>query len=160
VYGKNVVNFNDVITGKAKIGDKILIAGGRLTAMEIASQLMEQGKKVTLTTRHLLGGDQSTLEINLYRELRNRLFNGGVQIFENSPLVEIRDDGAYIMFRKEHVFLYTDTVILALGMKPNNKLLPELKNEGYRVFAIGDCVKPRDALLAIREGAMVGRQVE
>ena len=160
VHGKNVVNFNEVITGKAEIGDKVLIAGGRLTAMEIAAQLMERGKKVTLATRHLLGGDRSTLEINLYRELRNRLFNGGVQIFENSPLVEIRDDGAYILFHKEHVFLYMDTVILALGVEPNNKLLYELRNEGYRVFAIGDCVKPRDALLAIREGARVGRQID
>jgi pyruvate/2-oxoglutarate dehydrogenase complex dihydrolipoamide dehydrogenase (E3) component len=159
VYGKNVVQINDFITGKAEAGDKVLIAGGRFIAMEVALQLMEQGKKVSLATRHLLGGNETTIERNLYRELRNRLFNGGVQIFENAPVVEVRDDGAYILFHKEQVFLYVDTVIMAVGVEPNNKLIRELSEAGHRVYAIGDCVKPRDALLATREGAEVGREI-
>ena len=99
------------------------------------------------------------VETNPYRGLRNRLFDIGVQVFENLPVVEIRDDGSYILFHNEHVFLYVDTVIIAVGSEPDNALFQELSSSGRRVFAIGDCVKPRDALLAIREGAEVGREI-
>ena len=74
-------------------------------------------------------------------------------------MVEIRDDGAYILFHNEHVFLYADTVIMAVGSEPDNALFQELSKSGYRLFAIGDCVEPRDALVAIREGAEVGRDI-
>ena len=106
-----------------------------------------------------MGEDGAPLEINLYRELRNRLFNSGVQIFENSPVVEIRQDGAYIFFHREMVFLRADTVVLAVGAEPNNKLAGELKKVGHRVYAIGDCVEAGDALQATREGAELGREI-
>ena len=156
---KNTVQAIDVITQKTTVGSKVLVVGGRLIAMEVALDLAEQGKKVMLATRHLLGGSGTPVETNLYRELRNRLFDIGVQIFENSPVVEIRDDGAYILFHNEHVFLYADTVIMAVGSEPDNALFQELSKSGYRLFAIGDCVEPRDALVAIREGAEVGRDI-
>ena len=159
VVGKNVVQANDVITGKEKVGDRVLVVGGRLIAMEVALQLAEQGKGIALATLHLLGEDGAPLERNLYRELRNRLFNNSVQIFENSPVVEIREDGAYILFHKEVVFLKADTVVLAVRAKPNNKLAEELSRAEHRVYAIGDCVKARDALLATREGAEIGREI-
>jgi 2,4-dienoyl-CoA reductase-like NADH-dependent reductase (Old Yellow Enzyme family)/thioredoxin reductase len=157
---KNAVQAIDVITGKAAIGNKVLVVGGRLIAMEVALDLAEQGKKVILATRHLLGGSGTPVETNLFRELRNRIFNIGVQIFENSPVVEIRDDGAYILFHNEHVFLYADTVIMAVGFESNSSLFQELSRSGRHMLAIGDCVRPRDALIAIREGAEVGREIE
>jgi 2,4-dienoyl-CoA reductase-like NADH-dependent reductase (Old Yellow Enzyme family)/thioredoxin reductase len=156
---KNAVQAIDVITGKAAVSNKVLVVGGRLIAMEVALDLAEQGKKVMLATRHLLGGSGTPVETSLYRELRNRLFDIGIQIFENSPVVEIRDDGAYILFHNEHVFLYADTVIMAVGFEPDNALFQELSRLGYRVYAIGDCIRPRDALLAIREGAEAGREI-
>jgi NADPH-dependent 2,4-dienoyl-CoA reductase/sulfur reductase-like enzyme len=159
VDGENVLQANDFITGKAKVGDELLVVGGRLLGMEVALQLSEQGKKVALATRHLLGGNVALLERNTYRVLRKGLFSNGVQIFENAPVVEIMKDGAYILFHNEHVFLNSDTVILAVGAEPNDLLSRELSRAGYRVYAIGDCVKARDALLATKEGAEVGREI-
>ncbi len=157
--GKNVVQANDVITGKAQTGHRVLIVGGRLLAMEVALQLAEQGKSVALTTLHLLGENGAPPERQLYEEYRNRLFNIGVQIFENAPVMEIREGGAYIVFHKALCFLKADTVVLAVGSEPNNKLVKELKEAGYSVHSIGDCVEPRDALLAVREGAELGRKI-
>jgi 2,4-dienoyl-CoA reductase-like NADH-dependent reductase (Old Yellow Enzyme family)/thioredoxin reductase len=157
--GKNVVQATDVITGKARVGRKILVIGGRLIAMEVALDLAEQGKNVVLATRRLLGGTEEPPEMNLFRELRNRLFNAGVRIFENSPVVEIRDEGAYILFHNEHVFLLAETLITAIGFRPDNSIIQELSEMGQRVYAIGDCVKPRDALLATREGSEIGRLI-
>ncbi len=159
VRGKNVVQANDVITGQAKTGQKVLVAGGRLLAMEVALQLAEQGKRVSLATLHLLGEDGFPPQMDLFRELRNRLFNIGVQIFENSPVMEIREDGVFIAFHKSLTFLKVDTVVLAVGAEPENRLSGELKKAGYAVYAIGDCVQARDALMATSEGAEVGRQI-
>ncbi|MFC1916058.1 FAD-dependent oxidoreductase [Chloroflexota bacterium] len=159
VDGKNVVQANDVIMGKADVGERVLVAGGRLIAMEVALHLAEQGRTVSLATLHRLGEDGTPLERNVYRELRDRLFNSNIQVFENSPVVEIREDGAYISFHKELVFLKADTVVLAVGAKPNSRLAEELDKAGYCVYTIGDCVAARDALQATSEGAEVGREV-
>ena len=73
--------------------------------------------------------------------------------------MEIREDGAYVDFHKDSVFLKADTVVLAVGAEPNNKLMAELKKAGYCVYTIGDCVAARDALHATSEGAEVGREI-
>jgi len=158
--GKNVVQANDVIIGRAEVGERVVVSGGRLTGMEVALQLAEQGKRVALSTLHLLGENGVPLERNLYRELRNRLFDSGVQIFENAPVVEIREDGVFINFHKDLVFLRADTVVLAVGATPDDRLSAALKRAGYAVYTIGDCVEARDAMQAIREGAELGREIE
>jgi 2-enoate reductase len=155
--GAKVVQAVDVIAGKRPVGEKVLVVGGKLLGMETALQLAEIDKRVMLATRHLLGGEGP--ERNLYRELRNRLFARGVQVFENSPVVEIRPEGVYIAFHNELVFLEADDVVLAVGFTPNNKLLDELREAGFPVHAIGDCVEARNALLAVREGAELGNKL-
>ncbi len=159
VDGKNVVQADDVIMGKAKVGEKVVVAGGRFIGMEVALQMAEQGKRVAIATLHLLGEDGAPPERNLYRELRNRIIDKGVQIFENAPVVEIREDGAYIAFHKEQVFLKADTVVQAVGAESNDGLADALKKAGYCVYAIGDCVQPRDALHATSEGAEIAREI-
>ncbi len=52
---KNVVQAVDVITGKAAVGDRVVIIGERNTGMEIALSLAKRGKKVTLATSRELG---------------------------------------------------------------------------------------------------------
>ncbi|MFC1964539.1 hypothetical protein ACFLWG_00835 [Chloroflexota bacterium] len=42
---------------------------------------------------------------------------------------------------------------------PENRLVEELKGVVPEIFAIGDCMEPRNALFAIREGAEIGRRI-
>lgn len=154
--GKNVVQAMDVILGTAKVGQRVVVVGGRYVGMEIADQLADQGKKVTLVTRRALGRE---IERNVYLTLRNRLIEKGVQLFPNSPLVEIRKKGVYIAFEGDIVFLKTDTVVLSVGVKPEKELIEDLKGIVSEIHAIGDCVEPRDAMWAIREGAEIARQI-
>ena len=39
------------------------------------------------------------------------------------------------------------------------QLLKQVKALGYEVHSIGDCVKPRDVMDAIREAAEISRQI-
>jgi 2,4-dienoyl-CoA reductase-like NADH-dependent reductase (Old Yellow Enzyme family)/thioredoxin reductase len=154
--GKSVVQATDVILGKAKVGQRVVVVGGRYVGLEIADQLADQSKRVTLVTRRALG---RAIERNIYLALRNRLIEKGVQLFANSPVVEIRDKGVYIAFEGDLVFLKADTVVLAVGVKPESQLIETLKGISPEVYAIGDCVEPRDAMWAIREGAEIARRI-
>lgn len=155
----NVVQGIDVIQGKATIGDKIAVIGGRLIGMEVALDLSKQGKKVFLITDKRLGENGEPLEENIYRTLRNRLIDQGVQFFTGCPLLEINAGGVFIDDNGNLLFLSVDTVVLAVGSAPVTDLFDELKSSGLEVYAIGDCKEPRDALEAMHEGTELGRKI-
>jgi len=157
--GKNVIQANDVIAGKARVGKTVVMVGGRLVGMEVAISLAEDSKRVSVVTLHRLGENGRELDRNIYRTLRDRLIDLGVFIYPDSPVVEIRDNGVYVAHNRELLFLKADTIVLAVGTVSNDKLARELADFVPQLYQIGDCVKPRDALDAVREGAEVGRQI-
>ena len=157
--GRNVVQANDVITGRVKTEDTAVVIGGRFIGMETAIMLAEQGKKVSLVTLHRLGENGKPLDRDIYRTLRGKLIKLGVIIYPDSPLMEILDNGVHVNYNRDLLFLQADTIVLAVGAMPENKLAEELKGIIPEMYTIGDCVEPRDALWAIREGAEVGRQI-
>ncbi len=159
VDGKNVVQAVDVLAGKARVGDRVVMVGGRVRGIEVALLLAAEGKKVSLVTMKRLGENGVPLELSTYLTLRKRLIESGVYLYINSPVSEITDNGIYIEFGQELVFLEADTVILAVGATSESKLAEELKGGSVKVYIIGDCVEPRDAMEAIREGAEVGREI-
>ncbi|MFA4911645.1 MAG: FAD-dependent oxidoreductase [Desulfobacteria bacterium] len=150
IDNKNVVQANDLILGKVMTGEQVVVIGGRYLGMEIADQLAGEGKKVSLVARRSLGRD---IERNIYLTLRNRLIKRGVFIYQSCPVVEIRPGGIYVIFNNDLVFLEADSVVLAVGVKPEKELSTKLKGLVPEVYEIGDCVEPRDVMWAIREGA-------
>lgn len=55
--------------------------------------------------------------------------------------------------------LEIDALILAVGMKPEEKFLAEMARYFPDAPLIGDCVKPRNLFSAIHEGSAVGRRI-
>ena len=161
IQGKNVVQAVDVITGKASVGQRVMVIGGRYLGMEIALTLAEQGKHVSLATERELGRNQSFMERYTLATLRQKLVENGIYIYAYSPVEKICEDGVYINHGPEPFFLKADTVVLAVGASPQRKLLEELQSifPNLKIHAIGDCVEARDAAEAMREGAEVGRAV-
>jgi len=45
IDGKNVVQATDIMKGKAKVGQEVVVIGGRLIGMEIADLLAREGKE-------------------------------------------------------------------------------------------------------------------
>lgn len=159
VNHKNVVKAEDVIQGKVEVGQRVVVVGGRLVGMEIAESLAKQAKKVSLVTKNGLGENGVPLERNIFVTLRDRLYELGVPVLPYSPVFEIMEKGGYIIDRKELMFLEADTIIVAVGMEPENHLVEELKAFVSQVYAIGDCVHPRNAKEAINDGAEIGREI-
>jgi len=156
VDGNNVVQANDVITGKVKCGEKVVIVGGRYMGMGAADFLAGQGKKVSLVDLQPIGMD---IGVTLYQGLMERLVNVGVRFYPNSPLYEIKQNGVYIDYNHELLFLEADTVVLAVGVTPQKDLMEKLKGLTTELYAIGDCVEPGNAQKAISNAAELGIRI-
>ncbi len=153
---RNVVQANDVITGKVKCGEKVVIIGGRYIGMGVADFLACQGKKVSLVDLQPIGMD---IGVTLYKGLMERLVNLGVCFYPNSPLYEIKQNGVYIEYNHELLFLKADTVVLAVGVTPQKDLIERLKGLTTELYAIGDCVEPGNAQKAISNAAELGIKI-
>jgi 2,4-dienoyl-CoA reductase-like NADH-dependent reductase (Old Yellow Enzyme family)/thioredoxin reductase len=157
--GPNVVQAVDLFLEKVKVGQRVVIIGGRMVGMEAACYLAEKGKQVSLVTLRRLGENGKQLEENIYRSLRNKVIQLGIQIFPNTPAIEIRPDGVFANDGGNLLWLPAETVVLAVGYQPDQELYEKLKEVVPEVYTAGDCNAPRDGLEATREGMEVGQRV-
>ncbi|UCG84299.1 MAG: FAD-dependent oxidoreductase, partial [Dehalococcoidia bacterium] len=153
--GRNVLQANDVISGKVKVGEKVVVIGARSLGMEVAIQLAGQGKKVSLVSRGRLGGTSVPVEAFVYRALMKQLIRLRVPLYPHCPVREITKRGVYIEIGEDLFLLEADNVVLAVGARPDNKLAEELQDSVPQIFKIGDCSQPRNAREATDEATEI-----
>jgi len=157
--GRNVVQSNDIFTGKVEAKGKIVVVGARFNAIEVAIMLAEQGKQVSIVSRGKLGGRKGPQNTFVFKTLARRLLELGIPLYLNTPVLEITEGSVVIGWEGEILFLPADTVILAVGAQSENKLAQELKGLVPEVYSIGDCEKPRDASSATFDAARVAEKI-
>jgi len=157
--GRNVVQSNDIFTGKVEAKGKIVVVGARFNAIEVAIMLAEQGKQVSIVSRGKLGGRKGPQNTFVFKTLARRLLELGIPLYLNTPVLEITEGSVVIGWEGEILFLPADTVILAVGAQLENKLAQELKGLVPEVYSIGDCEKPRDASSATFDAARVAEKI-
>jgi len=157
----NVVLAEDVLLGKVKVGDKVLVIGGNLVGCEVAEFLIDQGKEVTVTRRSQFMADDMNPDIRML--LVDRLRNKGVRLLPNTQYMLATDTGLRIHVRGGITSMaeiaadamknvVADTVVIATGSTPNNDLAKSLEGKVKELYSVGDCVEPRKILEAVREG--------
>jgi 2,4-dienoyl-CoA reductase-like NADH-dependent reductase (Old Yellow Enzyme family)/NADPH-dependent 2,4-dienoyl-CoA reductase/sulfur reductase-like enzyme len=151
----------DVIEGKAQVGDRVVVVGGRSIGLEIALTLAEEGKEVSIVTDLELGKDKQGRGMvgSIYRTLRKRLLKLRVPIFQHTSVREIRNDGLYIVENKALLFIEADTIVQAIGFKADDNLYQAIKGKHSEVYVIGDAIEARTALDAIKDGAVTARAI-
>jgi 2,4-dienoyl-CoA reductase (NADPH2) len=155
--GRHVVQGHDVIAGRAVVKGKAVVVGGRFIGMEVAISLAEQGRQVSLVTQAGLGEDGIRLEPMTFRSLARRLVELGVPLYLHSRVIEITDKAVTMTLGEDIFSLPADTVILAVGMRPESKLAKELEGQVPELYTLGDCVKPKDAAaVAVQAGRLAG----
>ncbi|GJQ59223.1 MAG: FAD-dependent oxidoreductase [Candidatus Scalindua sp. AMX11] len=80
---------------------------------------------------------------------------------KRSSKAKSQDTKICVTFEKEEKVnsIYADTVVIAVGYKPNQDLLRKLDGTVDEFYTIGDCVTVRTALEAIHEGFEAGLKV-
>jgi 2-enoate reductase len=133
--------------------------GGRLVGMEIAVSLSKKGFEVSLITQNHLGENGRPLERNIFVTLQDILYRQGVKIYPHTSLMEVTTKGVYAASGSEFLFLETDSVVLAVGMREEDRLARELQGWNLLTYCVGDCHKVRDSRVAINEAAEIARQI-
>ena len=84
--------------------------------------------------------------------MKPRLRENGIRILTSTRVEKILEKGVEVVDSKgQKQVLDADTVVLAMGNKPNRELADELKEKVSRIFTVGDCLEPRRLIEAIYE---------
>ncbi|UCG08538.1 MAG: FAD-dependent oxidoreductase, partial [Desulfobacterales bacterium] len=144
---------------------KILVIGGGSTGCQTADflahpfdDLSPKGNRVTIMEMldNVCLDDLSARRNSLILRLRQK----GVKIITQARVTEILEDGViYIHNETTKTLRGFDTIVLAIGTRPNNILMEEIKEKPIPAFIIGDAKDPRKAIEAIAEGAEIGRKI-
>jgi 2-enoate reductase len=162
IQGKNVFTAEQVLLDQsslAKLGQKVVIAGGGEVGCEMALYLSEKCPDLDITIVEMLPDIviESHPTVNWY--LKHRLNELGVKILRNSKINGIHHKQIDIESDGSKSTVDTDTIILAMGYVSNNKLVKELEDNVKELYIIGDCSAPRKVLDAVWEGFEVGRTI-
>lgn len=147
----------EVLEGELTLTGDIVVIGGGGIGLETADYITSKGGNVTII--EMLNRVGLDLDIAVRWIILKRLREKGVKILTGAIVKEITSNSVTIDVGGEQSKIKADHVILAVGMRPNNKLAEELSKTGYKVYMIGDCVKPARILEAVRDGYRVGTQL-
>ena len=84
--------------------------------------------------------------------MKEELAKTDIQARCGTRLLRIDEKGVHVESDNGTETMAADTVVMAVGVRSVNSLLPELKKVVSQVHAIGDCAAPRNMLEAINEG--------
>jgi len=154
----HVVQAENVLEGKAAVGERIVIIGGELVGSETAEFLAEKGKEVTVTT--LLPELALAVHPAFRGQFLNRLDSMGITSLTGVKYEKIIPQGLVLITKEgERKTIQADTIVLAAGSTPNTKLFNELKGKVPEIYLVGDSVKPRNIMEAITDGSRIACQL-
>lgn len=157
-----VTNSTDAMQHLSKLwmplDKRVTIIGGGLVGLELAEFLVARGRKVTV----LEPGSDLGAELAIVRRWRvlHELNQHNVEI-KKQVQVEVIDNKAvhYTDAEGNNHKLPSDSVVLALGAEPDNRLTDTLTSAGFSVTNIGDSAEVAYIEGALRTGFNAGLDV-
>ena len=128
----------------------VVVIGGGLVGCETGLFLAELGKAVTIVEMQ----DEIAPEANwMHKEGMMQAFaKQNITTVTGRKVVSISEDGVTVADKNnETTVIASDSVVYAIGMRPNNHLVDELRDSAPFVRAVGDCVRARKVSPAIYE---------
>lgn len=151
----------DVLMGKAKVGEKVTIIGGGLVGCETALWLQRQGKQTTVVemSDDICGGPAHTPFAN-YQMISELLPYNGVDV-QTSTKVE-RVTGTQVVASDAQGNTKTiagDAVICAIGYKPKDPFLQLLQTTDKETYLIGDAKRTGKIMTAIWDAYYIAKDI-
>jgi len=152
---KNVAMADDVLTGKAQVGQRVLVVGGGLVGLETAEFLAAQSKAVILVEMlPEVGMDIFPL---IRPAIIQKVKEAGVVMYVNSQPQDITEEGVGVNIAGKTEVIKVDSVVLAVGRESDKALEEQLRGKVPELHIIGDSVSTRRIRDAVHEGHRVGR---
>ena len=141
IDGKNVVIAEDVLSGRAEFKGECVIIGSGMTGLEVAEVVMRAGNKTTLVdmTPDIGAG----ANIIVIMDIKERMACYDPVCLPSHRLLKVAGNGVELecMQNSESVFLTADTVILAMGIRPNTGVVDRFKSAFPDALVMGDAVR-------------------
>ena len=160
INGNNVFTIESVLSDKSALkGKKVAVIGAGLTGLETAEYLLEKGNQVTIID--MLDKPAPNANHTNVADVCGRLAKSGANYLLGYSLKEIKADSVVLekLENKEEVNVSIDAVVLSLGFRPNQSLIPELEANGVEVKLIGSAIKDGTIAPAVRTGYEAGREL-
>lgn len=142
-----VVSAEDVLFERKAVGNKVVVIGGGMVGVETAEFLEHQNKEVTVI--EMLDEILSDMSPVLKAGLQVRVSNSNIKIMTGQKVLEIKENA---VITDKQAIEGSDTIVIAIGYKPNNELIPQLQESSVNYKVIGDAVKARRIYQAVKEG--------
>jgi 2,4-dienoyl-CoA reductase-like NADH-dependent reductase (Old Yellow Enzyme family)/thioredoxin reductase len=151
----NVVTAQDVLSGKVRIRQNVVIIGGGMVGCETGHYLAEQGKTVTII--EILKRMANDVFFMARRRLMDGLRSKSVTLLTSARCEEIKEGSVLVTTaegKKETIS--TDAVVIAVGYNADDGLYKALEGKVPEIRCIGNSAKPRRILEASSEGYQAG----
>lgn len=157
----NIIKAEDLLLGKGKAGQNVLVVGGGLVGCETALWLAQQGKSVTIVEMldELMAAGMPQCHANKSMLLDLLKFHK-VNVIMGATVSEVTSEGAVLLdktFTRSDV--KADTIVIAIGLKEENKLYDSVRKEFPNAYLIGDAMKVRNFMFTIWDAFEVARNI-
>jgi len=155
--GGKVVYLLDVMSGKTRVGDSVVVYGNRKPGIGCALYLAKQGKKVTIVGKEKSAG----FDVNPSFKWRYMIYmrQNGIMVYNDCDIQEINEEGLIVRsYDGVRWPIKCDTVVVS-EREPNESLKKVVQSEGIELFVIGDALIPRNLSSAVHDGYRVGMRL-
>jgi len=147
------------------LGKRVIIVGGGIQGCQLAEFLIKRGRDVTIVEPSGRIGEGvpmvkwDKLEMWLNQHVHDIVYGARFEEITDEGLVI--SQGCRYADENERVkkTVPGDTIILALPLSINNKLLKSFEDKVAEVYAVGDCREPGLIIDAIRDGNRIARDI-
>jgi len=168
VESKNILtlrNMKDMDLIKAKVDKdtkRALVIGGGFIGLEIAENLVERDIKVSIIEK----GKQvlAPVDFEISAQIHSHLKDKEVELYLENSVIEFKDiEGKIKAKLEDSTEIVADLVIMAIGVKPENKLAKEagleigktggikvnkfLQTSDENIYAVGDAIEVKDYIM-------------
>ena len=157
---RHVINAIDALIDPGKVtGDHAAVIGGGEVGCETALYLSKHGKHVSVV--------EVLDDILLVNEIRNKsavlrglLDQADIEIHTSTQVQKIKQSTIQVANKDgKHAEILADSVIMAVGMKPQKELVQQMMEACSTSYSVGDCVNPARILEAVAEADRLARLV-
>jgi 2,4-dienoyl-CoA reductase (NADPH2) len=153
----NVIQVLDVMSGKAEVGEKVVVWGNRKPGIGVALHLAKQGKKVTIVGKEKSAG----FDINPSFKWRYMIYlrQNGVMAYNDCDIEEISEGEILVRTYDGYRFPVKCDTIVVSEREANESLKNVVQGEGIELFVIGDALVPRNLSSAVHDGYRIGLRI-
>ncbi len=157
IKGVTMVAATDLLLGRTKAGQDVVVVGGGAVGCETALWLARQGKRVTVL--EMLGEAMADLFVANKRQLTQMMNDAGVAVFTGVRIVGATRKGLTITQSGKKKIVEADTLVAAVGLTSERGLADQLKDVPSPVHLIGDCSAPGKIQSAIWGAYKLARRI-